>query len=71
MRNHVPSVLGAVLTTVLLAEAPVQAYLDPGSTYLVMQGIVGGIAAALVLFKSKWRRVRSLLGRSRDGTPGR
>lgn len=40
----------------VLAEAPVHAYIDPGSTSLFLQGLIGGIAAAIVLTRSWWQR---------------
>lgn len=48
-RNHNLHVLVAV------AQAPVHAYIDPGSTSLFLQGLVGAVAALLVITKSYWQ----------------
>lgn len=49
--------------------APASAYLDPGSTSMLLQTIVGGVAAVLVLTRRLWagtlHRARHLLGRGR------
>ncbi len=43
-----------VMLTVLVAEAPAAAYLDPGGSML-LQVLLGGTAAAGVLVKVFWR----------------
>ena len=63
----VSSVLFLAAAGVLAAEKPVHAYLDPGNTSLILQGLVGGIAAALVVLKTYWHRITSIFRR----TPGR
>ena len=39
----------------------VTAYIDPGTGSLLLQAILGGVAAAAVAVKLYWRRLRSLL----------
>ena len=39
----------------------VTAYIDPGTGSLLLQAILGGVAAAAVAVKVYWRRLRSLL----------
>lgn len=46
----------------------VLAYLDPGSGSLLLQGIVGGVASAIVMGKVYWRRAKRFLGFGRDET---
>lgn len=61
----------AALAAVALAATPADAfaYIDPGSTSLLLQGIVGGIAAFLVLTRSWWQRtIARLRGRKPDDT---
>jgi hypothetical protein len=41
-------------------------YLDPGSGSLLLQGLVGGVASALVIGKVYWRRAKRFLGLGRD-----
>jgi hypothetical protein len=38
----------------------VLAYIDPGSGSLLLQGILGAVAAAIVAVKLYWRRVARL-----------
>ena len=50
-------------------EAPVEAYLDPGSGSMLLQILLGGFAAVGVIAKLYWNRVTSLFTRkdaSRD-----
>jgi hypothetical protein len=44
----------------------VLAYLDPGSGSLLLQGLVGGVASALVIGKVYWRRAKRFLGFGRN-----
>lgn len=50
----------------LTVESRPQAYIDPGSTGLFLQGLIGGIAAFIVLTRSWWQRVFSRARRSPD-----
>lgn len=38
------------------------AYLDPGTGSLILQLIIGAVAAASLIFKTFWLRVKSLFG---------
>ena len=52
-----------VATILLLAIAgPAQAYIDPSSGSMILQGIIAGIAAILVTAKLWWHRLLVLLG---------
>jgi hypothetical protein len=64
-----PLTRAAALAAVALAATPADAfaYIDPGSTSLLLQGIIGGIAAFLVMTRSWWQR---LLGRARGRGAG-
>ena len=53
-----------VLIGLFIAEVPLHAYLDPGSTNLLLQGIVGAIAAMLVIAKRYWHRIIGVFRRS-------
>jgi hypothetical protein len=46
-----------VAIALLTVESRAQAYIDPGSTGLFLQGLIGGIAALIVLTRSWWQRV--------------
>ena len=43
-----------VILTVLAAEVPAEAYLDPGAGSMLLQVLLGGTAAAGVLVKVFW-----------------
>lgn len=51
----------------VLVERPTYAYLDPGSGSMLLQVLLGGIAATAVLAKIFWQRILEFFGiRSRD-----
>jgi hypothetical protein len=41
---------------------PVLGYLDPGSGSMILQAVVGGLAAAGVMARLYWRRLLGFLG---------
>jgi hypothetical protein len=50
-----------------MVETPVLGYLDPGSGSMLLQVLLGGIAATAVIARLFWHRVLQFLGlRSRD-----
>ncbi len=49
-----------VLMAWLLLEAPVDAYLDPGAGSMLLQILLGGLAAVGVVGKLCWHRMTSL-----------
>jgi hypothetical protein len=49
----------------LTAVEPLQAYLDPGTGSMLLQVILGGIAALGVALKLFWHRIRIALGFSK------
>ena len=52
-----------VATILLLAIAgPAQAYIDPSSGSMILQGVIAAIAAILVTAKLWWHRLLVLLG---------
>jgi hypothetical protein len=46
-------------------EQQVLAYLDPGSGSMIIQILVGGLAAVGVTMKLYWRRLTGLFGRGK------
>ena len=60
-----------VAIALLTVESRPQAYIDPGSTGLFLQGLIGGIAAFIVLTRSWWQRIFSRARRTPrpDGSP--
>ena len=56
-----------MIGTALLPTCEAHAYLDPGSGSLLLQALLGGVAAAGVLVKLYWHRIRRLFGsKARD-----
>lgn len=49
----------------LTAIEPLQAYLDPGTGSMLLQVILGGIAAIGVALKLFWHRIRIAIGLSK------
>lgn len=58
-----------VALATLLYASPAQAYLDPGTGSIVLQGIIAVIAAGAVALRVYWRRLRSAFGRKPDSDP--
>lgn len=60
-----------ILLFVLLGSfaAPAFAYLDPGTGSMLLQVILGGIAAVGVALKLFWHKIRVALGMSRKPAP--
>ena len=65
----------AALTAVAIvaAQSHVYGYIDPGTASMLLQGVIGGVAAMLVITRTYWfralRGVRRALGRPADVTP--
>lgn len=57
MKVRVLAIAPLVLIIMLAAQAPLQAYLDPGSGSMLMQLLLGGVAGLAVILKLAWRRV--------------
>jgi hypothetical protein len=55
MRRTTCVLMLIVAFVVLAAEAPVQAYLDPGAGSILLQVVLGGMAAVGVLVRLFWR----------------
>ena len=51
-----------ILVVLLLSADPVLAYLDPGTGSMMLQVILGGIAAVGVALKLYWHKLRVALG---------
>ena len=52
-----------LLAFFVLLEAPVEAYLDPGSGSMLLQALLGGFAGIAVITKLYWNRVTGLFNR--------
>ncbi len=45
----------------LTLTGPAYAYLDPGTGSILIQGLIGAVAAGLAFFKFYWHRLKSVL----------
>ena len=65
------SLMIAMLATgaTLMSTDRAHAYLDPGTATLLLQGIIGGIAAGLVVIKLYWQKLKGLFGSRRGSDP--
>ncbi len=57
----------AVLLLLMFTDA--EAYLDPGTGSMLLQVILGGIAAIAVAFKLYWHKLRAALGMAKKEQP--
>jgi len=53
----------------LLLSSPAYAYLDPGTASIILQAVVGAVAAAGIFFRTYIYRFFSLFRRSAKGDP--
>lgn len=68
-RHYNVTVLIAI--ALFAAQTPLYAYIDPGSTSLFLQGLVGAVAALLVITRSYWQRALSRFRRTDDADASR
>lgn len=56
--------LGLVVALTFLAfPSAAHAYLDPGSSSLLLQLLLSGLAGCLIIIKVYWRRLKGVFGR--------
>ena len=60
-----------IVTTIvlLLAITDAQAYLDPGTGSMLLQVILGGVAAIGVALKLYWHKIMSIFGMAKEQDP--
>jgi hypothetical protein len=56
--------LGWLLLAMALSS-PAYAYVDPGSSLLLLQGLFAALGAALTLFKKPWQLLAKLFSREK------
>ena len=49
----------------LALSSPAYAYIDPGSSLLMLQGLFAALGAALTLFKKPWQMLAKLFAREK------
>lgn len=60
------SVYLSSLVLVLASTSPSYAYLDPGAGSMVLQILLGGVAAVGVILKLCWHKILALFGIHKD-----
>jgi hypothetical protein len=63
------AVLLLAVLVVLVAAGPAEAYVDPGAGSMLMQLLLGGVMAGLVLLRSSWVRMREWFQRRLTSSP--
>ena len=58
-----------LLIALALVSQPAWAYLDPGTGSMLLQVILGGIAAVGVALKLFWHKIRAALGFAKKSDP--
>ena len=48
--------------------SPVYAYLDPGTGSMLVQGLIGGIAATIAFLSIYWQKVKAFFGKEKADT---
>jgi len=64
-----PCIFMAAVSGLFLFPCQAHAYLDPGTGSLILQGIIGGLAAGAVVAKIYWHRLLRFFGLRKDSSP--
>ena len=67
MRFDFPSVLGLSLLGIAITS-PAYGYIDPGTGSLIIQGVIGAIAAIGVTLKLYWHKLKLFFSRREEKT---
>jgi len=59
----------AAISGLFLFPSQAYAYLDPGTGSMILQGIIGGLAAVAVVAKIYWHRLLQFFGLKKDSPP--
>ncbi|MCY3964966.1 MAG: hypothetical protein OXG83_08005 [Acidobacteria bacterium] len=61
MAKNRTSLMVALVVALIVPQAA-HAYLDPASGSMILQAVIGGVAAAALAFKYYWRRIQAFFG---------
>ena len=50
--------------------SPAYAYLDPGTGSMLLQGLIGGIAATIAFLSIYWQKVKAFFGKKKEINKG-
>jgi hypothetical protein len=67
--KHRLRAVAIAIGAVLVSSDSAYAYLDPGTASLILQGIIGGIAAGLVVIKLYWQKLKQFIRLRRASNP--
>lgn len=65
MRNEFKFCLFFMFVFIVIAS-PAYGYLDPGTGSVILQGVLGGLAAVAVILKLYWHRLLKFFGLRKD-----
>lgn len=68
MKSHHAFARWSFVLALMLAwhEAPLDAYIDPGTGSMMVQAIIAAVAGAAVTIRMSWARIRGWFGRKAD-----
>ncbi|MEE8431184.1 MAG: hypothetical protein V3S16_08050 [Candidatus Desulfatibia sp.] len=58
--------ISIILVAVVFSPSPAQAYLDPGTGGMLLQGLLAALAAVIVAVKTYWGRIKGFF-KKQDG----
>lgn len=61
MAQNRTSVLAALIVALIVPQTA-HAYLDPASGSMILQAVIGGVAAAALAFRHYWGRIQTFFG---------
>ena len=61
MAKHRTGLLVALIVALIVPQTA-HAYLDPAAGSMILQAVIGGVAAAALAFKYYWRRIQTFFG---------
>lgn len=67
MRRRIATVLYLAAFISVIAIAPANAYIDPGSGSIIFQVLAGTVMAVGLGAKVFWRRITAFFSRNKDG----
>ena len=62
-RISAKNLLITIIPMLIINTSTVLAYLDPGSGSMLLQILIGGLATAGIILKTKWNKVKLILKR--------
>ena len=54
-----------LIFSLIAYTSPAYAYLDPGTGSMLLQGLIGGIAASIAFLSIYWQKVKAFFGKKK------